>query len=338
MSSTPTPLSQARSPAPAVLFAIALGIAAFKVRAAPELSDGQWILFRVVISMLAAALVVSVPIALGKQLPRLAQVGAALGVFAILVALNPVRMIRPMARIFVNDYVPAAQPSPPVVEPAGASRETTATAPKPTGRSAGPTKFAGTTTSPGVSGLTLGTEPQVTTVVGGNGGAHFQLDCPPNHVVVGVRGLGGNPGDHRVFQIGPMCAMLSLYDSGSFYRIAAERADTAAMTGSVSGLPFRAQCRNGTAVGAVSTQAFVSGGSPFANVVNVRCWELTSDRAGQTSAVLTESIAVHAPANLDIVSSECRPGSIATGLTGRSGMWLDAVGLVCRALVTYPRR
>jgi len=148
-------------------------------------------------------------------------------------------------------------------------------------------------------------------LIGGNGGTAFDLSCASGEVVAGIYGST----DTYVNSVGARCVAVS--DDGDW--IGQPR--DAGTTGTTTGRPYAATCPTGWGV-----TGFTGRADTFVNQVGVQCQKLVSPDAArdfsrplQTAGRNTGT--EHGPLNC--------AGSVATGLTGRSGAWIDAFGLQC---------
>ena len=147
--------------------------------------------------------------------------------------------------------------------------------------------------------------------IGGNGGSPFDLSCANGDVLAGIYGYTGT----YVNSVGARC--VSVAADGAWIGQPVD----AGTSGTDNGTPFAATCPTGWGVTGFSGRA-----DTFVNQIGLQCRRLDS---ANTARDFTQPLPVagrntgtaHEPLNC--------AGSVATGLTGRSGSWIDSFGLQC---------
>ena len=154
--------------------------------------------------------------------------------------------------------------------------------------------------------------------VGGPGGAPFEGECGPGQVLAGVRGAA----DALVREVVPLCVDVDA--TGAWTD---EPAPLAGVPGGGGAPAFERTCLAGSAIvdleGAAAFEPYASG---VVGSFALRCRELAGPRttAGRFTALAAAGGAPGAGARYG-----CGEGAVATGLFGRRGAALDALGLVC---------
>jgi hypothetical protein len=167
---------------------------------------------------------------------------------------------------------------------------------------------------------------------GGPGGGPFRSECPPWSYVVGLAGGMGAWLD----SIQPLCAPLQPLEQ----RIgpgtpAGQRA------GGSGGAPFSLACPVGYALGRWRFDMVVNSDIEwtFVNALQLECrlvgspGQTYSAQVGDYGAPLSMDVAVIAQMGVDRPGADhaCLPGELATGIHGRAGAYVDALGLICGA-------
>ena len=165
-------------------------------------------------------------------------------------------------------------------------------------------------------------------LVGGSGGGDFARDCPSGQV---VRGFYGTYGVY-VYELGVMCGTVSLKtnESGEPFTIAIEEGATLpALGGNVLGekTPWSFTCPPGSLVSALSGRS-----GEFVDQLTVRCSRLRVTGAPGSHRVVREpgsaSPAIGGGGGNPFETS-CGGSGVLSGVRGRAGAWLDAVGGSC---------
>lgn len=167
---------------------------------------------------------------------------------------------------------------------------------------------------------------------GGPGGGAFRSECPAWSHVVGFTGRVGA----WLISIEPLCAPLLAQEQ----KIGAGTANGQRSGGSEGGQFYSVSCPIGYALGAwVFDMVVNSDVEPtFVNAIGMECRLVGSP--GQTyraqigddlGATLTKDVAVIAQMGWDrpTFTNSCPPGELVTGVRGRSGIYIDALGLIC---------
>jgi hypothetical protein len=148
---------------------------------------------------------------------------------------------------------------------------------------------------------------------GGSGGGAFRSTCNPQNVLIGFNLTMGKSID----AIKPICIPLS--PDGKSWTGSAYETQKAGGNG---GKLFKIACNPGNVVKTIRTGVdrnnMVSG-------VSIRCVGLADPNGLTTPFVIGNSQGVQTQQQ----NFECRSGELATGIYGRSGAMLDALGLVC---------
>ena len=166
--------------------------------------------------------------------------------------------------------------------------------------------------------------------LGGPGGGTFVAQCPAGQI---LRGFDLRTGDD-VASLRPVCGVASRPDG-----VAGEAA-VGPFHGDGGGTPVRIACP--LAVPAVIGMTVMDEGqdTDIVNAIQLSCG-LASDIVQPGRSDPSASFAGPIYKNSDPIffhfsasntnSQACPPGQIAIGAHGRSGVWLDAVGLICGA-------
>jgi hypothetical protein len=156
---------------------------------------------------------------------------------------------------------------------------------------------------------------QQTSVAGGSGGTAFTRDCGSGKVLTGLRGREGL----QVDAIGVICApVLSDGTLGPSSAIGT-------LTGGTGGQFKEARCANGSVISSLSVNY-----GTILNDVMVFCkvWNASTRQFGGSSAVAGE-LGTTRTQDHDIslaCDARAQPGA---GIRGRSGILVDAIGLIC---------
>ncbi|MFG1293520.1 hypothetical protein [Xanthobacter versatilis] len=168
---------------------------------------------------------------------------------------------------------------------------------------------------------------------GGPGGQKFgPFTCDKGEALVGLFGRAGN--GPFVISAGPICAPVSLSFSGNFVSTGIGRARPQDEVGGQGGSPYDLRCpANSVAIGFDFDSAIVNtnfGQHEFLVApLKLRCSDLSKGSKANLESVAAEggrvSNASHRP-------FQCPAGSIGFAIQGRSGDFVDAIGLGCRRL------
>jgi hypothetical protein len=181
---------------------------------------------------------------------------------------------------------------------------------------------------PSAAGATM------TEVFGGPGGGHFSLACDPGHYLVGFHARTGGLVDGIGLICAPYNAGTGKVGSGSQKGYAGGR----------GGLEQEVYCSPGDAVTGVALVHTRGNGlkRQYVNTVAVSCQRDSPQKRCISSgegcgAILERKSGGLVGSDLrpyDILN--CPPHELATGLQGRSGSYVDAIGLICAALPAPP--
>jgi hypothetical protein len=165
--------------------------------------------------------------------------------------------------------------------------------------------------------------------IGGRGGNHFVARCPEKKYLTGFDlRVGGN-----VDAIRPLC--VSAYAPGQAGAIEPYRFG---FGGTGGGDDVRVVCRTDAPVVAAIRVGYEGAQSKIVNNIHLFCGLAAADQhvAKYPAAVFdgppTTPIGTSnsSRANSYVLSrQDCPPGLVAVGISGRSGTWLDALGLIC---------
>ena len=148
-------------------------------------------------------------------------------------------------------------------------------------------------------------------LIGGTGGSPFDLSCASGEVLAGIYGYT----DTYVNSVGARC--VSVTNDGDW--IGQPR--DASLTGTSNGSPYASTCPSGWAV-----TGFTGRADTFVNQVGLQCQKLDTD---STVRGFSQPLPVAGRSTgTEHTLLNCA-GSVATGLTGRSGGWMDSFGLQC---------
>jgi YVTN family beta-propeller protein len=164
-------------------------------------------------------------------------------------------------------------------------------------------------------GITVTTPPasDFTPGVGGAGGGPFTLACEANEVLVGVRGSTAT----YVNQVGPRCVRVN--QSGQWIGSPVDRG----ITGSAGTATYSKTCPVNSAI-----SGFRGRFSQYVNQLDFECQALTS--SGKLTGPGTFLGAVGPNTGTIQGPYRCESGNPGYALYGRSGSWMDNVGLQCR--------
>ncbi|HEU4556416.1 MAG TPA: hypothetical protein VFS20_01160 [Longimicrobium sp.] len=181
-------------------------------------------------------------------------------------------------------------------------------------------------------GLTLKALP-ASELIGGEGGSTFTTTCGPGQVITG---FSGRAGDWVVYRLSALCASLSLHPTpnDSIRKIGVSPASLTPARGSEEGSHFSVQCSPGAFLHRVDIQKsrFERGGT-YVTAIRGRCAEAAIAHDGAVRFLPRDSLAT-VGSHVDGVGSVefCGGQAVPTGLTGRSGEWLDALAITCSEL------
>jgi hypothetical protein len=148
---------------------------------------------------------------------------------------------------------------------------------------------------------------------GGAGGTPFTLACDANEVLVGVRGSTAT----YVNQVGPLCVRVN--QSGQWIGVPAERG----LAGRIGTTSYSKMCPAGQAI-----SGFRGRFSSYVDQLDFECRSITP--AGKLAGTGVLLGAVGADTGTAQGPWRCESGNPGFALYGRSGGWMDNVGLQCR--------
>jgi hypothetical protein len=167
---------------------------------------------------------------------------------------------------------------------------------------------------------------EVLTAIGGPGGGRFEAHCPPGQVLTGLDLRAGDDVD----AIRPLCA------AATGPRDVGASAAEGTWYGGNGGGPARVECNRYSPVIHGMFVAYEGEKTVVVNNIHLYCGEATNTEAPSDAATamfdapgITSSglfISFH---QADERMQRCAPGQVAVGLHGRSGIWVDAIGLIC---------
>ncbi len=159
-----------------------------------------------------------------------------------------------------------------------------------------------------------------TATIGGAGGGAFQLSCAIDETLVGVYGRYGT----YVNQIGPQCVKVDQF--GRWIGDPVQRLVTGTLT---SGTAFDKLCPRDAAV-----SGFRGSAAQYVNQIELECRALTPS-GGLTGAGSYLGMTGTAGGTAQALQT-CGTGNPVYALYGRSGSWIDAVGVLCRTGAITP--
>jgi hypothetical protein len=156
---------------------------------------------------------------------------------------------------------------------------------------------------------------QLTSVAGGSGGTAFTRDCGSGKVLTGLRGREGL----QIDAIGVMCA--PVLSDGTLGPSSA----TGTLTGGTGGQFKEVRCANGSVVSHLS----VNYGTILNDVmIDCKVWNASTRQFGGTSVYIGEFGATRTQDHYISLSCDAKTQP-AAGIRGRSGILVDAIGLIC---------
>lgn len=162
-------------------------------------------------------------------------------------------------------------------------------------------------------------------VRGGGGGGHFVEECPEGEVIIGLVGRAGV----YVDRIQVQCGIIELTSSEpATFEVSLEPGTMLEHHGGDGGSEFSLACEPGQAVVGFSGRS-----GKYLDRISLRCAPvmMTDDMAlGFGETVDTDSKGGGGGGEFSL---DCPAGEVATIAQGRSGKFVDALGLTCRPLV-----
>jgi len=193
---------------------------------------------------------------------------------------------------------------------------------------------------PAALALPVAAQESIVPAMGGNGGSPFRLECGPDSALIGVHGRVGAIIDN----IEGVCQKFA---NGK----PVGRATLTAAAGGQGGEPAGPNCADPASVvtgigGSWGAQTYQFPGIQLqqgANLVHdivLRC-QRWNEAAGRFDTTGTISFGGRQPGTIRRTATDsvgwCPPDSVAVGLVGRSGIFIDNITLLCRPLVTVSR-
>jgi hypothetical protein len=184
----------------------------------------------------------------------------------------------------------------------------------------------GITTAPGT----------LQTAFEGDGGGPFDMPCPPNELVVGIKVVA----DDAVWGFGAKCGRLDLrrLASGEYVvNVTPASMFFPIVGGNIEGPPprFALECPEATVVSAIAGTTWAPDPYPETlKMISLSCSKITVDA---TLRVILEPPISTLTAGIDTstvrsFSFPCGPGAAVNGFLGRSGAFLDAFSVSCATL------
>ncbi len=152
---------------------------------------------------------------------------------------------------------------------------------------------------------------------GGNGGASFSLNCPPNMILIGLRGREGN----FVDQVRGVC---------SPYNVAGQRVGATALTSptsagsSTGGVPWEMMCGGQTALTSIGGRAGLIVDELFR-----ACKTVASSGLATTPTFAPDETVGGSNSSAPVFNLPCPNNKFADRIVGRAGDFVDQIGLSC---------
>lgn len=163
-------------------------------------------------------------------------------------------------------------------------------------------------------------------LVGGTGGAPFSYACPPGAFLTGIRARQGD----WIDQVSAVCSRWDA-SAGAMVEVAASPA-----FGGNGGSPATMRCAGRGVIGSMSGLLDPSSRDRTVNYVTFFCVD-PFDTSVRLSSIGENSFGSRDVGITNGSFSLCGPNRIAAGLHGRSGAFVDAIGLVCTERLVPPR-
>lgn len=144
-----------------------------------------------------------------------------------------------------------------------------------------------------------------TGLAGGSGGSGFDLDCGANMSLIGIQGKAGS----LIDSVQGVCAQFNADGTKLGSNVLTGKA------GGAGGASYDLQCLNGTTV-----QGITGHTGAYVNDLKLRCSGTTPAITESAGRATGSWFAQSCPVNMD-----------ARLIRGRSGLWVDAIGLGCKA-------
>ena len=158
---------------------------------------------------------------------------------------------------------------------------------------------------------------EATALAGGNGGASFSLNCPPNMILIGLRGREGN----LVDQVQGVCSRYNVAGE----RVGATATTTPASAGSnTGGIPWERICGGQTALTSIGGRAGLVVDELFRNCKTVDPNGLATNPSFTDGGTVGGS-----NSSAPVFNLSCPNNKFADRVVGRAGDFVDQIGLSC---------
>jgi len=168
-------------------------------------------------------------------------------------------------------------------------------------------------------------DPTATSQVGGPGGTGFNDPCPTGQVLIGFNG-GLSPPDRWIGQIQAECGIVTL--TPGTLAITVTPGATLGLHGQTSNFPWSVQCPADAIV-----FGFDGRSGSFVDQLGFVCARLAVTGSPGSYAISYEAAFALPPqggtGGLPFAAQRCQGGRVGTGIFGRSGLDLDALGVDC---------
>ena len=153
--------------------------------------------------------------------------------------------------------------------------------------------------------------------LGGPGGNYFEQICRPGRVLVGVQGWGG-------VWIDSVQAICARFDING---VSDAQPEGRVFGGAGGERPLSGKCPNGTVVGSIEVSG--TNDSSFVGFISLNCLNSSRNPVGgdmmKGTGRNSEDLGFHGFHG----EQRCPPGTVAVGILGRAGKFVDAFGLIC---------
>ena len=163
---------------------------------------------------------------------------------------------------------------------------------------------------------------------GGTGGLPFNSLCLPGEALIGVSGTSGTDKNYLVFSVAPVCARIYLDRSSSNISVGNSR-NGESVGSNMGSSPFKLLCPEQTVVVGSELRAALFG--PLNYVVRplqLKCSKFLTAR--DELAIVPVSAPGDILSYATFRSFTCPSGYVGSGIHGRAGQWIDALGIECR--------
>jgi hypothetical protein len=165
--------------------------------------------------------------------------------------------------------------------------------------------------------------------VGGSGGSLFgPLACQPDEAMVGLFGKAFAQ-DFRVFSIGPICAKVRIVPGSHSQQLSIGAPRKGDEAGASNGNPFELNCPANMVVTGSELQSvgFDNGSTYLIDHLTLKCSKEIQNAASVEAVVKPEAAPISFATRQPF---SCPEGTIAIGIRGRAGQWIDALSIGCR--------